>query len=192
MKKIILLIGGVIVLGIAWYLGSPLIINKEVDEAFPVGVPTPEELAAMSPEELEAIRDEVMAKAAAAPDKVMAEAMALAPQLLKSGSFRDADSFHRGSGEAKIYVLPDGARILRFENFSVTNGPDLRVLLTEAASPESQNDIKVGEYIELAPLKGNKGDQNYELPPEFNIEEAMSVVIYCKPFHVIFSVAPLK
>ena len=60
--------------------------------------------------------------------------MAVAQQAsvvkLKTGNFRDADSFHRGSGQATIYRGPDGSRVLRLENLDVTNGPDLHVIIT--------------------------------------------------------------
>ena len=53
--------------------------------------------------------------------------------LVSRGQLQDADSLHRGSGMAKIYQLPEGGHVLRFEDFSVTNGPDLHVLLAHNA-----------------------------------------------------------
>ncbi|MDE2765092.1 MAG: DM13 domain-containing protein [Chloroflexota bacterium] len=108
------------------------------------------------------------------------------------GEFRDADSFHKGSGTATVYRLPDGAHVLRFEEFSVTNGPDLRVLLSAHPDPETSAQVKDGGYVELARLKGNLGNQNYELPAGVDAAAYRSVVIYCRPFSVVFSVAPLS
>jgi hypothetical protein len=227
MKIIFIVIGLVVIAGAGWYFASPLVFDTEVNEEFPEldHIPTAEELADMSPEELEAIEESVHEMAAREPDVVMTEPMPLMmedkeeglmigegdmvmeaeqmeseeemlksintePVLLASGSFMDADSFHKGSGQAGIYQLPDGSRILRFDNFSVTNGPDLRVLLSASSRPLSNNDLS--EYIELAALKGNKGDQNYEIPAGTDIDSFHSVVIYCKPFHVVFSTATLE
>ena len=113
------------------------------------------------------------------------------PIVLKSGSFRDADSFHRGSGQATIYQTPDGGHLLRFENFETTNGPDLHVLLSQSPNPQSTEDVKSPGYLDLGKIKGNIGNQNYPIPSGTDVGAQMSVVIYCKPFSVVFSVAPL-
>lgn len=119
------------------------------------------------------------------------EVPASGPVELYSGMFRDADSFHKGSGDATIYRLEDGSRVLRFEDFSVTNGPDLHVLLVKNSNPENRGDVQEG-YIDLGKLKGNKGNQNYEIPGDIDVDEYGSIVIYCEPFHVVFSVASLS
>ncbi len=114
------------------------------------------------------------------------------PIKLKDGNFRDADGSHKGSGLATIYRGPDGSLVLRLENLDVTNGPDLRVILSPHSNPMNQGDVKGSGYVELGKLKGNKGNQNYDIPDGMDISAVGSVVIYCKPFHVIFSVAALQ
>jgi hypothetical protein len=137
----------------------------------------------------------MMEAAASMPDKKMAEAMpetgSNTPALIVQGQFQDADSFHQGSGAAAIYQLPTGSYVLRFENFEVTNGPDLHVLLAKSAAPASQAELMEG-YLELGSLKGNIGSQNYEIPAGTDLSEYNSIVIYCMPFHVIFSTATLN
>ncbi len=158
-------------------------------------IPSEVVLTEASPEMREAI-EKAMAGDTSAMEKIMYEAANASPPTgpvpLASGSFRDADSFHRGSGSATIYLLPDGSRLLRLEDFMVTNGPDLRVLLAESGDPMSRDELQSGGYTHLAKLKGNIGNQNYEIPADINLEEQNSVIIYCMPFHVIFSVAPLE
>jgi hypothetical protein len=106
------------------------------------------------------------------------------------GTFVDGDDFHKGEGTATVHkVGPD--LILRMEAFKVTNGPDLRVLLTRAAAPKTRADVQAG-YVELAKLKGNIGSQNYTLPKEITLADYGAVVIYCRPFHVVFATAALK
>ncbi len=112
--------------------------------------------------------------------------------VLSRGSFQGADRFHQGSGEAIIYRGPDGSHLLRLENFQVTNGPDLHVILSPSPVPESRDDVHQPGYIDLGSLKGNVGNQNYEIPPDVDLNALSSVVIYCSPFHIVFSVAPLK
>jgi len=198
---IVILIVIIIGVGVGWYLVSPLFIEKEVNEAFPfAGIPSQEQFAEMTDEELKNIKEEVMDTAANMPDILKDEAMpngaspgevAQEPVLFAQGTFQDADNFHQGRGQARIYQLLNGSFLLRLENFSVTNGPDLRVLLTEHPAPRNQADIKSGAYVELAKLKGNKGNQNYEIPLGTNIGQFKGAVIYCKPFHVVFATATL-
>ena len=134
----------------------------------------------------------VLAEAADSPAR--AETMpAGGPVAIASGQFRDVDSFHRGQGTATIYRNADGSHLLRFEDFSVTNGPDLRVLLAAASDPQSRQELQDGGYVELAELKGNIGSQNYAIPATVDpAAQGGSVIIYCRPFQVIFSVAPLR
>ena len=133
-----------------------------------------------------AVADAMPAMAADAP----ADA---APLALLSGQFQDADSFHRGSGTATVYQLgANGARVLRLDDFRVTNGPDLRVLLANFPNPTERGHLEPpNSYVELARLKGNVGAQNYDIPDDFDLAMAGSVVIYCDPFRVIFSTATL-
>ncbi|MEM7031214.1 MAG: DM13 domain-containing protein, partial [Chloroflexota bacterium] len=111
--------------------------------------------------------------------------------VLKQGSFIDADDFHKGSGAATVYQVPDGQDVLRFEDFSVTNGPDLHVILSSNPNPTSSSDIG-DDYIDLGSLKGNMGNQNYEIPADIDLANYQSVVIYCMPFHVVFATATLN
>ncbi|OGN04524.1 MAG: hypothetical protein A3B99_00955 [Candidatus Yanofskybacteria bacterium RIFCSPHIGHO2_02_FULL_44_12b] len=104
------------------------------------------------------------------------------------GSFVEVDLVHKGSGTAKI-IEADGKRILRLENFEVTNGPDLYVYLSESRTPG--NDLKsIDKYIILGPLKGNKGDQNYEIPSPFVGYD--TAIIWCQKFGVLFSYALMQ
>jgi hypothetical protein len=114
-----------------------------------------------------------------------------APLLVKEGMFRNGGPSYSGSGRAAIYRLPDGSHILRLEDFRVTNGPDLRVLLAAHPDPQTSDALHSQATVELEPLKGNQGNQNYVIPAGVDIAGQWSVVIYCKPFSVIFSVAPL-
>lgn len=178
-------------LALAWWLGSPLFIDQSVDEDFP--------LAAMAvvPDTMSMAEAEATMVAAAdterATDDVMVDAMGtlLAPEALKSGQFRDADSFHTGTGTATIWDLGNDERALRFEQFEVRNGPDLRVLLAVHPDPMGRGDVQDDGFVEIAELKGNIGNQNYDIPPDIDLSMYNSVVIYCWPFQVVFSVAPL-
>ena len=112
-------------------------------------------------------------------------------EKIKAGTFKDADSFHRGGGQATIYSGPDGTYLLRLEDLAVTNGPALHVYLSRHEDPDSPKQVKEPGYVDLGDLKGNRGNQNYSIPGEVDVAIYNSVVIYCEPFNVVFSVARL-
>jgi len=146
-----------------------------------------EEAAAMTEEGVammeEAIEQAEMMAQPAATNQVEAVAM---------GSFKDADAFHRGSGTATIYRTPDGSEVLRLEDLNVTNGPALHVVLSTHPDPERSEQVKQEGYVDLGDLKGNRGNQNYPIPAGVDTSIHKSVVIYCYPFAVVFSVATLE
>ena len=146
-----------------------------------------EEATAMTEEGVammeEAIEQAEMMAQPAANNEVQAVAM---------GSFKDADAFHRGSGTATIYRTPDGSEVLRLEDLNVTNGPALHVVLSTHPDPERSEQVKQEGYVDLGDLKGNRGNQNYPIPAGVDISIHKSVVIYCYPFAVVFSVATLE
>lgn len=173
---------------LAWWLGSPLFLDKTVDEAFPEVVTSIEAgdatstVAAPDPPD----QNDVPAQ----PTSPNAEAV-VEPALIGEGSFVDADSAHRGKGSAGIYQFENGSRVLRFEDFEVTNGPDLHVLLVPTDAPIDRELLAETTYFHLGKLKGNVGNQNYDVPEEIDLDGPWTVVIYCEPFHVVFSTAQL-
>ena len=192
--------------GFAWWLGSPLFIDQEVNEEFPRLAnavvpgninPADAEVVMMTMEMISNPVAEPMMEPVATPgpDLAPADIAATAPAdpvKLLEGGFIDGDLFHQGDGTATVYDLGDGSRVLRFEDFEVTNGPDLRVLVTPHPNPFNHDALAEAGYTELGQLKGNIGNQNYDIPPEVDTGSIGSVIIYCKPFAVIFSVATLS
>ncbi len=188
---------GLIVIGIA--LSSPLFYDVEVDEPLPLSLNDIEEdltyekfttmnnddrkeIVKKMPEEL---KEMVMEKASTmiVPVSETMDEMAKdsnSVEILKSGTFEGLVG-HKAEGLAKIIEVND-MTFLRFENFQVTNGPDLRVYITP------DGDVKNGIHLEK--LKGSKGDQNYLLE---NIDVGVydTVIIYCQPFGVYFGQAEL-
>jgi hypothetical protein len=174
-------------LWLAWWLGSPLFIDDVANEDFPLTA------NATIPDDVTRSEAESMMETAAKLDSTMDESMdtemsKTSTISLKIGSFRDEDRLHKGSGEATIYRLEDGSHVLRVEDFNVTNGPDLHVLLM--VDPEGRD--KSQGYVDLGKLKGNVGNQNYPIPADTDIADYKAVMIYCQPFHIIFSTAPLN
>jgi len=154
----------VVLLPVAWYLGSPLFLNQTVNESLPAG----------------------------APATRVNQASTTAPVALRSGQFGTIDAIHKGEGTAAVYRQPDGQLILRLDPFNVTNGPDLYVYLSTDPAPTNSAQLHQGGALEVARLKGNVGSQNYDLPADVDLSRFRSVVIYCKQFSVVFSSAELS
>ena len=108
------------------------------------------------------------------------------PGITYSGEFKGADSFHFGEGQALLIEIEPGKYTLRFENFSVRNGPGLYVYLSPKA------DGYTSDSLELGKLKATDGAFNYEVPAGTDVSQYKSVVVWCKPFSVLFAVAPLS
>lgn len=103
-----------------------------------------------------------------------------------SGAFVDGDAIHKGSGTATIYRT-ETSPILKFEDFSVTIGPDLFVYLTKN---DFRSTKQLGEFVSLGNLKSTKGDQIYNLPADY--QDFKTVLVWCRAFGVLFTYAPLE
>lgn len=98
---------------------------------------------------------------------------------------------HETMGKATIYRLAGGKRVLRFTDFHTSNGPDVQVYLVAAADASDNETVTNAGFIHLAALKGNQGDQNYDLPADLDLDKHRAVTIWCRRFGVNFGTAPL-
>jgi hypothetical protein len=123
----------------------------------------------------------------AAPAALLSE-----PEALYTG--RLEGKIHQTSGRATIYKSTDGRQYLRLSDFTTSDGPDVHVLLVRADDKALDQEIVKGnlDNVELGTLKGNQGDQNYDLPAAADLNKYQAVVIYCERFHAIFGVARLE
>ncbi len=143
-------------------------------------------IAAASPYFYDVSVDESLPTSAMAEEtmeKTMAE-----KEMMKlktySGMFVGAgDGVHDAKGNARTFQTDDGAQFLRLENFESTNGPDLYVYLA--------TDEKATDFVSLGMLKGNIGNQNYDIPEGSDLSKYNKVLIWCKAFGVLFGSAQL-
>lgn len=102
------------------------------------------------------------------------------------GSFVSPDSSYRSQGQVTL-LNTSGKQSLRFDNFSVSNGPDLFVTLNKKSNPNSGS---LGTHIKLGRLKKTAGVQEYDLSG-INLSDYESVAVYCDRFSKVFAVAQL-
>ena len=192
-----------------FYLVSPLFISTQINEPLPKDIQDSESyqrfISMKEDEKMQTVkqmstkeREEIM-NSAAQVNKSIDEPLnrtlvregqqqtpntTAMPNVLRTGSFVGAgDGIHNAEGIAKIIPLQDGSSILRLENLRVTNGPDLYVYL----SP----DKSASDFINIGKLKANNGNQNYEIPTETDLSKYDTVLIWCRPFSVLFGSAEL-
>ncbi len=205
-RLFLILIGAAAVAAVFTFpLWRPLLLDDTVNEVFPgltsqqqtafINLPAEQQAAMQATLQANPTQAVEMARAMTSGDQIVSAAEQEMPQMsdpriIGQGNFNQIDIIHGGSGTATLYELPDGSRVLRFENFRVTNGPELHVILTRNNNPLTPEDVGT-DYIDLGPLKGNVGNQNYNVPAEIDFSQYQAVVIYCLPFQVIFSVAAL-
>ncbi len=194
---IVAVIGAVVIVGIV--LASPLFYETTVDEPLPTALNKVQEgltyttfvkmddaERSMLVEKIPEKTKEMIMKEAEKSSTNVSEGMNEivkdeSPTISKIGEFRGLAG-HQASGKAELVLVGD-AMYLRFEDFQVTNGPDLRVYITK--------DGNVKDGIHLEKLKGSTGNQNYELPDTIDTDIYNTVVIYCQPFGVYFGDAKL-
>lgn len=111
------------------------------------------------------------------------------PVKIAQGDFRGIA--HETKGIAAIYELLEGKKVLRFSGFETSNGPDVHVYLVAAADAKDNDTVKNAGFIDLGNIKGNIGDQNYDLPPDVDLAKYRAVTVWCKRFGVNFATAPL-
>ncbi len=142
MKKILIGLGAIIVLIVAYYLISPAFKVVELNE-----------------------------------ELILEDSL----NTLSQGNF--VPSAHEVAGKA-ILVETNDDKILRFENFETINGPDLHIYLS--------SDLEAKDYVDLGEIKATKGNVNYEIPSDVDLEKYDKVLVWCEPFKVLFSYAELS
>jgi hypothetical protein len=207
-KTIIIIVIAIVAIAIplAVYTVSPLFINTEINEPLPtVSNENNNDAAAirefnkfmemgeqerrergqqMGNEE----RDMIMIGAAQTTGTTVNEEMTTIGQeasTLYVGEFVGVnDGIHNAEGQVKALRLNDSTNFLRLEDFKATNGPDLYVYLS--------TDKSAFDFVNLGRLKGNIGDQNYEIPEGTDLSKYTTVLIWCQAFSVLFGSAELE
>jgi hypothetical protein len=168
--------GATVIAGLAvvmvWFQPHKLLIDDRVDEAIPTAAPAPSPGPGAAP---------VSATPEDAPEAVQ-------PVQVARGEFVSLD--HGSAGVARVLELADGRRVVRLEGLDTSNGPDLYLYLTttSAGGEEAAFD---DDFVNLGRLKGNQGDQNYDLPPDTDLTRFAAVVIWCDRFNSAFGAADL-
>jgi hypothetical protein len=160
--------------------------GRQADDKEPVSAPT-EDVSNGGP--AQASDEAARPVGSDTQDTPLEEVAPSRPVALGSGTFSSRNRY-TVSGRATIYRLDDGSRTLRLEDFSSTNGPDLFVYLAVADEADSDPQLDA-EAVDLGVLRGNVGDQNYDIPADVDLDRYDTVVIWCRRFSTSFGAADL-
>jgi hypothetical protein len=164
----------VAVAGFLWFRPDRLFTDRQVDEAVPGAAAGPAEAT----------------DADAAASGVVEES-AVGTTTVAEGRFLALE--HETTGRAVVLETAAGHRFLRFEGFETSDGPDLLVYLS-AKEPSGTDDWHGydADFVDLGPLRGNIGNQNYAIPESVDLDRHGTAVVWCRRFEVGFAAAVLR
>ncbi len=112
-------------------------------------------------------------------------------RIFAAGDFREVDPLRKVRGRAQLL---DAGRlqILRFTEFSVTPGPDVRVLLSTADGIEAAGQVRLDQVLDAGPLDGFAGDQTILLPEGLDPSGYRTVILWEAEFRQLYGVADLE
>ncbi len=115
-------------------------------------------------------------------------------QAIRFGQFSDLDALRLAKGDVTLYRSADGSLLLRFDNFAGTNAPDLGVYLSGNEAPKLATDLDVtgASRFPVGPLKGSKGNQQFNIPKDLQLARYKSVVIYSDSLQLVYAYATFK
>jgi len=148
---------------LVWFQPQKLLIDETVDDAAPVAVGTTGDAGSVT-------------------------TVTTGTLEVTIGEFVSLD--HRTTGTLRVLDLGNGSRVVRLEGLQTDNGPDLFLYVTTNPVDGDEGDFD-DEFVNLGRLKGNQGDQNYDLPADVDLADYASVVIWCDRFDSAFGAAPL-
>jgi hypothetical protein len=171
----------VIVVALALFKPWLLFVDVRVNDAIPVAAPLSSDRPSASPP-------------AGEPTPIDAPpAESDAAVQIAEGSLISHE--HATTGTVRIIEQADGRRVLTLENLDTTNGPDVHVWLSAADVVEGTDGWYTAgsaDFFDLGMIKGNQGNQVYEIPAQVDLAQYKSVDLWCVQFGVSFGAAQLR
>ena len=180
MKKFIIGIGLIVAVGIGYYLISPLFRTVVVDDPVPV---------IENKSEVTAVDEGMNAEQVDSPTVIEQEDVIEQVEEVQVETVSNIQTYqivetsgHPASGQVRVLETGEST-IIRYEDFSTINGPNLHVYLA--------NDLEAQDFVDLGPIRGTEGNINYEVPADIDVSDYQYVMYWCVPFGVLFNYAEL-
>jgi hypothetical protein len=184
---------------VVWFEPQKLFIDEQVDESLE-GFSSPVAAAASSttspptttapPTTTTVATDDAAATTTTTSSTTTTTTVPAGPVVLHQSELESPGK--DGTGDVFLIELEDGTRVIRFENLDVSNGPDLRVILSPSGLVDDRDAYHVDGFLDLGELKGNQGNQNYEIPADVDLSEYATVAIFCIRFNYTFNAATIS
>lgn len=162
----------------AWWTLSPLFIDVEVHDELPTNTLPPDQNAPeeekLTGPELESTNDSI------ARDTALTELPETSTERLYPIAHTPG---HSATGNIRVVETPE-EKIIRYEDYDGTNGPDLKIYLSK--------DLDANDFIDLGPSRANKGNVNYSVPLDVDIDAYQYVLTWCEAFGVLFDYAKIN
>lgn len=161
----------------AWWAFSPLLVDRHVDEALPEYTKQHTQNASENIPETKDTKSgvDVQVQSNNLHTQSSDTEIAYFPITGTSG--------HPASGSVRVVETPD-EKIIRYENYNGTNGPDLKIYLS--------NDLEARDFVDLGPSRANTGNINYSVPLNVDINDYQYVLTWCEAFGVLFDYAKIN
>ncbi|MDQ6794174.1 MAG: DM13 domain-containing protein [Chloroflexota bacterium] len=105
-------------------------------------------------------------------------------------------TFHAVDGTAKgavaLFHKPDGTFAITFEDFSIASNAHTNVILVTNKDVTKDGDIDKTAIVDLGPLKGTTGMQDFVVPPSADAMTYHTVVLWDTEMTHPIAAAPLQ
>ncbi len=176
-----------LVVGLVVFQPWKLVVDEVVDEAAPAAAS-----GSAAPSSSVAPSSTAPLPSATSPAS-SAPSQPVEPRVIARGELISHE--HATTGSVVVLELADGRRILRLQDLRTSNGPDVKVWLSDAAVLPGSDGWRIfddGAYADLGRLKGNVGNQNYAVPADVDLTVLTSLSLWCDRFDVSFGAAELR
>jgi len=179
-KKVLISIGVLVILAVAYWLLSPFWRNVALDEGLPRS------------NDATTIKDNLLVMNTGTKEDFEKQTREMKDEMMKKNDVMPASQpivvsqadmiarAHDVEGVA-LLVKSGGETYLRFENLKTINGPDLRIYLS--------SDLSADDIVDLGPIRATEGNVNYAVPPGTDLGKYKNAMIWCRAFGVLFSYA---
>lgn len=179
-KKIIISIGALIILAVAYWLLSPFWRNVVLNEELPgvtTSVSIKDNLLSMDADtkmDFEKQTKEIKDKMTKERDLMPANQPVVISRADMIARAHDVEG-------VALLIKSGNETFLRFENLKTINGPDLRIYLSSG--------LNADDIVDLGPIRATEGNVNYAIPTGIDLEKYKNAMIWCRAFGVLFSYA---
>ncbi|MEM9950736.1 MAG: DM13 domain-containing protein [Chloroflexota bacterium] len=138
------------------------------------------------------VRARFFSEETSAPEATEAFEVPAGANVIATGIWQGIDEVRQAEGDAIIYRLSDGTRLLRFdENFTSSLAPTLNIVFTRNPDPTDERGVGV-DFIDVGVLRGSMGAQNYTIPDSVDFSRYPVIALYSREFDQVLATMTVR